>query len=122
MIFEYALRTDKVHFYNITPQVREAVAKSGVMDGLAVIHCPHTTAGITVNENTDPDVVCDLLIGLEKAFPDRSEFRHSEDTVCTGKKAGRERSERLFAQRKVLSRASESIGDGLQRYGHYRWG
>ena len=78
MIFEYALRTDKVHFYNITPQVREAVAKSGVMDGLAVIYCPHTTAGITINENADPDVVHDLLIGLEKAFPNRSEFRHSE--------------------------------------------
>ena len=87
MIFEYALRTEKVHFYNITPQVREAVAKSGLMDGLAVIYCPNTTAGITINENADPDVVHDLLIGLEKAFPNRSEFRHSESNSAAHLKA-----------------------------------
>ena len=40
--------------------------------------CPHTTAGITINENADPDVVHDMLLGLNKAFPDRSEFRHGE--------------------------------------------
>ena len=78
MVFQYKLSTGKTDFYNITPQVREAVAKSGVTDGIAVIFCPHTTAGITINENADPDVVHDLLIGLDKAFPDRAEFRHAE--------------------------------------------
>jgi secondary thiamine-phosphate synthase enzyme len=42
------------------------------------VFCPHTTAAITINENADPDVVRDLLLGLDKAFPDRAEFRHSE--------------------------------------------
>ena len=78
MIFEYTLRTERQNFYNITPQVREAIAKSDVTSGIAVIYCPHTTAGITINENADPDVVHDMLIGLDKAFPDRAEFRHSE--------------------------------------------
>ena len=78
MIFEYSLSAPNEDFYNITQQVREAVAKSGVMDGIAVVYCPHTTAGITINENADPDVVHDLLIGLSKAFPDRPEFRHNE--------------------------------------------
>jgi secondary thiamine-phosphate synthase enzyme len=78
MLFQYQLSTAKTDLYNITQQVREAVSKSGVVDGLAVIFCPHTTAGITINENTDPDVVHDFLIGLDKAFPDRAEFRHGE--------------------------------------------
>jgi secondary thiamine-phosphate synthase enzyme len=58
--------------------VRESIKKSGVQDGLCVIHCPHTTAGITINENADPDVVHDMLIGLDEAFPDRRVFRHGE--------------------------------------------
>jgi len=87
MLFEYQLSTPRENFYNITPQVREAVAKSGVSDGLAVIYCPHTTAGITINENADPDVVRDLLLAYAKAFPDRSEFRHGEGNSAAHAKA-----------------------------------
>ena len=87
MLFEYALSAQREDFYDITPQVREAVAKSGVMSGVAVIYCPHTTAGMTINENADPDVVYDLLIGLNKAFPDRSEFRHAEGNSTAHLKA-----------------------------------
>ena len=78
MLYEFALSTPRIDFYNITAQVREAVEKSGIADGLVVVFCPHTTAGITINENADPDVIFDLLLGLEKAFPDRKEFRHGE--------------------------------------------
>ena len=78
MLYEYRLSAGKEDFYNITSQVREAIIKSGVTDGIAITYCPHTTAGITINENADPDVVHDLLIGLRKAFPDRLEFRHGE--------------------------------------------
>ena len=87
MLYEYPLSTPRENFYNITPQVREAVAKSGVADGIAVIYCPHTTAGITVNENADPDVVHDLLIGLREAFPDRAVFRHDEGNSAAHLKA-----------------------------------
>jgi secondary thiamine-phosphate synthase enzyme len=78
MLFEYQLSTPREHLYNITSQVSEAIAKSGVMKGIAVIFCVHTTAGITINENADSDVVHDILLGLNKAFPDRTEFRHDE--------------------------------------------
>ena len=78
MIFEYHLKTSKENFYNITFQVKEAVVKSGVKNGLVVVFCPHTTAGITINENADPDVIPDLLLGLAKAYPDRAEFRNLE--------------------------------------------
>ena len=86
-LFEYKLETPKQNFYNITPQVREAVGKSGVTSGLAVVYCPHTTAGITINENADPEVVRDLLFALDKIFPDRPEFRHSEGNSAAHLKA-----------------------------------
>jgi secondary thiamine-phosphate synthase enzyme len=51
------------------------------------VFCPHTTAGITINENADPDVARDFLIGLGKAFPDRAEFRHAEGNSAAHLKA-----------------------------------
>jgi len=78
MLFEYQLSTPREDLYYITPQVREAVTKSGVKEGTAVIFCVHTTAGITINENADPDVVHDLLLGLSKAYPEQAGFRHGE--------------------------------------------
>lgn len=87
MIYEYSLSAQREDFYNITSQVCEAVAKSGVTDGIAVVYCPHTTAGITINENADSDVVRDLLLGLDKAFPDRPEFRHAEGNSVAHLKA-----------------------------------
>ncbi|MCL2771938.1 MAG: secondary thiamine-phosphate synthase enzyme YjbQ [Oscillospiraceae bacterium] len=87
MFYEYTLSAKREDFYNITPQIREAIAKSGIINGIAVIYCPHTTAGITINENAAPDVVHDLLIGLNKAFPDRAEFRHGEGNSTAHLKA-----------------------------------
>jgi len=87
MLYEFNLSAPKSNFYNITAQVREAVSKSSVTDGIAVVFCPHTTAGITINENADPDVVHDLLLGFDKAFPDRSEFRHGEGNSTAHLKA-----------------------------------
>ena len=78
MLYEYQLDTPKEDFYNISPQVWEAISESGVMDGIAVVFCPHTTAGITVNENADPNVLHDLLLGLRKSFPHQSGFIHAE--------------------------------------------
>jgi len=87
MIYEYNLSTPHENLYNITTQVREAVAKSGIADGIAVVFCPHTTAGITINENADPDVVHDILLGLEKAYPDLRGFRHCEGNSSAHLKA-----------------------------------
>ena len=64
---------------DITDQVRRAVARSGVREGQAVVWVPHTTAGVTVNENADPDVVHDVLAALDAAVPWRQDFyQHSE--------------------------------------------
>jgi secondary thiamine-phosphate synthase enzyme len=87
MLYEYLISTKREDFYDITQQVREAITKSGVISGVAVVFNPHTTAGITINENADPDVVHDLLLGLSKAFPDRAEFRHNEGNSAAHLKA-----------------------------------
>ena len=87
MLYEYNLSAQREDFYNITAQVREAVAKSGVTSGIAAVFNPHTTAGITINENADPDVIPDQILGLNKAFPDRGEFRHAEGNSAAHLKA-----------------------------------
>jgi len=87
MLFEFSLKTGRESFHNITSQVREAIQKSSITEGICTIYCPHTTAGITINENADPDVVRDMLLGLDKAFPDRPEFRHAEGNSSAHLKA-----------------------------------
>jgi len=49
MLYEYTISAPREDFYNVTPQVREAIAKSGITSGIVVVYCPHTTAGITIN-------------------------------------------------------------------------
>ena len=75
---EFTLRTERQGYYNITSAVRATIRKSGVTSGICVVYCPHTTAAITINENADPDVTHDLVIGFDEAFPDRRDFRHGE--------------------------------------------
>ncbi|KZL90624.1 secondary thiamine-phosphate synthase enzyme YjbQ [Clostridium magnum] len=65
-------------FIDITDIVQGEVTNSKVKDGIAVVFIPHTTAGITINENADPDVVRDILYGLNKAFPEENEYLHME--------------------------------------------
>ncbi len=86
-LFEYNLSTNTEGMYKITRQAAEAVTKSGVTDGICIVFCPHTTAGITINENADPDVVHDILLGLNTAFPDRREFLHCEGNSSAHLKA-----------------------------------
>ena len=65
----------------ITDLVRSAVERVGVREGAVVVYSPHTTAGITIQENADPDVRRDLLLALENAIPDspaRGAYRHGE--------------------------------------------
>lgn len=77
-MYKFNLVCDNEDFYNITPQVKQAVKESGVTDGIAVIFCPHTTAGITINENCDKYVSEDVLLGVKIAFPDNKCFKHDE--------------------------------------------
>lgn len=63
---------------DITQRVRAAVAQITSGDGVAYLFCPHTTAGITINESADPDVKRDVLFALEKLISFEDQFHHSE--------------------------------------------
>jgi len=68
----------KAEFIDITQQVREIVKKTEVQSGLCIVYVPHTTAGVTVNENADPHVAQDILMGLDKVVPSHDRYLHSE--------------------------------------------
>ena len=87
MLRDYSLTTGQNNWTDITQRVKDALRESGIANGLCVVYCPHTTAGITINENADPDVVRDLIFALEKTYPDRAEFRHSEGNSASHLKA-----------------------------------
>ena len=63
---------------DITADVERIVAASGVKEGVCVVAVPHTTAGVTVNENADPDVRADILTMLRQIVPDDAAFAHTE--------------------------------------------
>lgn len=74
---QFSLNTPAEGFIDITGQVRKIVASGNVQNGLCQIFVPHTTAGVTISENADPDVVTDMLAALGKMVPDLH-YRHSE--------------------------------------------
>src|SRR5919201_1981891 len=65
-------------FVDVTEEVQRVVAASGVSEGICLVYSPHTTAGITVNENADPDVVTDLLQAYADLLGDERRFQHAE--------------------------------------------
>lgn len=75
----FAVRTTERHqFVDITSQVQRCVDEASFRDGLVCVFVPHTTAGVTINENADPDVVVDLIESLSRVIPERAGYRHVE--------------------------------------------
>ena len=79
-VFKHELHIDSEEkMIAITDIVRGDIEESGIFDGVAVIMCPHTTAAITVSENTDPNVQHDMLYAFEKVFPrNDNEYMHED--------------------------------------------
>jgi len=65
-------------FIDITDRVESFISKNGIKQGLCNIFIPHTTCGVTINENADPDVKADILMELNKMIPLRDKYRHIE--------------------------------------------
>lgn len=85
---EFSVQTkSRTHFVNITRQVGEVVRELGIEDGVVTVFVPHTTVGITLNENADPDVMRDVEAALEKAVPWRAGYRHGEGNAAAHVKA-----------------------------------
>lgn len=68
----------KVELQDISSQVEEIVQSSGVTEGICHVFVPHTTAGVIINEDADPDVRRDILAQLEKIVPSQASYYHRE--------------------------------------------
>ncbi len=77
MLLTVTTRT-RTELIDITAAVRQAVAASGVQEGLCLVAALHTTAGITVNEAADPGVATDILMVLNRMVPWEADYRHRE--------------------------------------------
>ena len=79
---------ERDEFVDITRQVSDLVSKSGVDQGQVTIYIPHTTAGVTINENADPDVRQDMIKQLDQMVPWRQPFyQHAEGNTASHVKA-----------------------------------
>jgi secondary thiamine-phosphate synthase enzyme len=75
----FRLRTiRKVELIEITDRVRQTVRESRAAEGFCIVFVPHTTAGVTINENADPSVAQDLIMQLREIAPADDRYRHSE--------------------------------------------
>jgi secondary thiamine-phosphate synthase enzyme len=72
----------RTEFVDITGDVQRAVTESGISDGICAVFVPHTTAGVTINENADPDVMADMGAALEKLVPWQANYRHGEGNAA----------------------------------------
>ncbi len=79
--------TTRTELLELTTQVQELVRRSGVAEGLCHIFVPHTTAAVTINENTDPSVKADILMVLAKLISDQESYRHLEGNAPAHVKA-----------------------------------
>ena len=67
---------------DVTDQVAQVVSESGVTTGLCHVYVPHTTAGVFINENADPDVKADVVARLEALVPWDNHYRHAEGNAA----------------------------------------
>ncbi len=73
--FKTSKRTELI---DITKEVQEIIDKSKVEEGVCLLFCPHTTAGLTINENADPSVKSDILGVLNRLIPEGAGYAHQE--------------------------------------------
>jgi secondary thiamine-phosphate synthase enzyme len=88
MLKEIAIQTNtQTQILEITAQVQKVVSESGITEGLCCVFVPHTTAGVTINENADPSVKQDIVMELNKVIPFDDNYSHSEGNSAAHIKA-----------------------------------
>jgi secondary thiamine-phosphate synthase enzyme len=79
MLFKTNIKTDKqTQLIDITSEIKSYIKKSNVRSGICALFVPHTTAGITINENADPSVQQDILYEINKVIPFNDNYKHME--------------------------------------------
>ena len=69
---------NRTEMLDISARITDCVNQDGVVEGICLVYCPHTTAGITINENADPSVQRDILMELNKIVPFNDNYTHME--------------------------------------------
>ncbi|MDQ0225577.1 secondary thiamine-phosphate synthase enzyme YjbQ [Metabacillus niabensis] len=89
MLIKHELITnDRDEMVEVTSLVQSDVSKTGLQEGTVLIYCPHTTAGITINENADPDVKTDMIRRFDEVYPwDDEKDLHMEGNTAAHMKA-----------------------------------
>jgi len=88
MLKEITIKTNtQTQILDITAQAQKIVEESGITEGLCCVFIPHTTAGVTINENVDPSVKQDILMELNKVIPFRDNYSHLEGNSAAHIKA-----------------------------------
>jgi secondary thiamine-phosphate synthase enzyme len=77
----------RIELIDITDKIQAAVSKNKIKEGVCVVFCPHTTAGLTINENADPSVQSDIINTLNKLIPENAGYAHSEGNADSHAKA-----------------------------------
>ncbi|MCK5850567.1 MAG: secondary thiamine-phosphate synthase enzyme YjbQ [Kiritimatiellae bacterium] len=87
----------RTQFVDITDKVAEAAVDLGVKHGVLTVFVPHTTAGVTINENADPDVLTDMEAALDSIVPWQAGYRH-----CEGNSAAHVKASMMGASAQIL--------------------
>jgi len=88
MLKEITIQTNtQTQILDITSQVQKVVRESGIAEGLCCVFVPHTTAGVTINENADPSVKQDIVMELNKVIPFNDDYSHLEGNSAAHIKA-----------------------------------
>ena len=88
MLEEITIKTNtQTQILDITAQVQKVLDKSGIAEGLCCVFVPHTTAGVTINENADPSVKQDIVMELNKVIPFDDNYSHLEGNSAAHIKA-----------------------------------
>lgn len=82
----------------VTDLVQEFIRDNKIRDGVVVVYCPHTTAGITINENADPDVKRDMLRRFDEVYP----WHHELDRHMEGNTAAHMKSSTVGASQQII--------------------
>jgi len=88
VVKEIIIKTNtQTQILDITAQVQNVVSESGITEGLCCVFIPHTTAGVTINENADPSVKQDIVMELNKIIPFDDNYSHLEGNSAAHIKA-----------------------------------
>ena len=88
MLKEITIKTNtQTQILDITAQVQKVIGEGGITEGLCCVFVPHTTAGVTINENADPSVKQDILMELNKVIPFGDNYSHLEGNSAAHIKA-----------------------------------